>query len=138
MKPQIKKSMCAMVALLAVTTTPITATAQPQLCLMAMAQTPLVREASPTKEAVKRWLNLSSILHIEASDTALKIYTTIGGNAGSKPTYEIAVRSMDEAFLWVSKIQSQAKTCQTEMFPLPPLPSNTPVPKFLPKEAPYK
>ena len=130
--------MCATTALLAVLTTPITATAQPQLCLMAMAQTPLAKDASPAKEAVKRWLNLSSILHIEATETALKIYTTIGGNAGSKPTYEIAVRSMDEAYLWVSKIQNQAKSCQTEMFPLPPVPSNTPVPKFLPREAPYK
>jgi hypothetical protein len=112
--------------------------AQPQLCLMAMMQSPNLKEAPTAKESVKRWLNFSAILHLEATDNLLKIYTTIGGTAGSKPTYEITVRSMEEAYLWVGKIQNQARTCQLEMFALPPVPSHTPMPKFIPKEPPFK
>lgn len=112
--------------------------AQPHLCLMAMNQAPFSKDAANSKDTTKRWLNVSTILHLEANDQMLKIYTSLGGLSNNKPTYEITVRSVDEAYLWVSKIQTQARTCQLEMFALPPLPSNTPVPKFLPKEPPFK
>jgi hypothetical protein len=113
--------------LLAVVVSSPAAFAQPHLCFMLL----------PSKIEAMRYLNLSAVQYVDVTDSTLSIHLQ-GAGVSAKSFIDVPIRSKDEGYLWVSKMQAQAQTCKTEIQFLPPLPSHLPPPKIIPKEPAYK